>query len=184
MAWTAPRTWVPGELVDAAGMNEQVRDNFNYLDGLSMGAYTVQHRVSLYRTSAVSIANATYTSIIWQAQELDPNGMWGSGANITVQSGGAGVWIGGFNTTWSGHASMLPIATVAINGVYLPTMTRNASNYDTAWRRHCFFGARVLAVSDIITCVVRQQAGAAYNLNGTATSHGETTACWFMKVSD
>ncbi len=31
MAWTAPRTWVAGETVDEDMMNEQVRDNGNYL---------------------------------------------------------------------------------------------------------------------------------------------------------
>lgn len=29
MAWTAPRTWTTGEIVTAAQMNEQVRDNLN-----------------------------------------------------------------------------------------------------------------------------------------------------------
>ena len=31
MAWTAPRTWVTGELVTAAMMNTHVRDNLDYL---------------------------------------------------------------------------------------------------------------------------------------------------------
>lgn len=31
MAWTAPRTWVTGELVTASLMNTHVRDNLNYL---------------------------------------------------------------------------------------------------------------------------------------------------------
>jgi len=31
MAWTVPRTWVPGELVTASMMNTQIRDNLTYL---------------------------------------------------------------------------------------------------------------------------------------------------------
>lgn len=31
MAWTTPRTWVPGELVTASMMNIHVRDNLNFL---------------------------------------------------------------------------------------------------------------------------------------------------------
>lgn len=31
MAWTSPRTWADGEVVNAQMMNEQVRDNLNYL---------------------------------------------------------------------------------------------------------------------------------------------------------
>jgi hypothetical protein len=33
MAWTAPRTWVTGEVVTAPIMNTHVRDNFNALSG-------------------------------------------------------------------------------------------------------------------------------------------------------
>lgn len=33
MAWSAPRTWSPGELVTAALMNAHVRDNMNALAG-------------------------------------------------------------------------------------------------------------------------------------------------------
>ena len=31
MAWTAPRTWSTGEIVTAAQLNEQIRDNMNML---------------------------------------------------------------------------------------------------------------------------------------------------------
>jgi len=31
MGWTSPRTWVTGEIVTAAMLNEQLRDNFLYL---------------------------------------------------------------------------------------------------------------------------------------------------------
>lgn len=33
MAWTAPRTWSPGETVTATLMNSHVRDNFNAVSG-------------------------------------------------------------------------------------------------------------------------------------------------------
>jgi len=31
MAWTAPRSWAQGQLVEAADLNEQVRDNLAHL---------------------------------------------------------------------------------------------------------------------------------------------------------
>ncbi len=34
MAWTAPRTWVAGEIVTASIVNSAIRDNFRYLKGL------------------------------------------------------------------------------------------------------------------------------------------------------
>ena len=33
MAWTTPRTWIAGEVVTAALLNAQVRDNLTYLKG-------------------------------------------------------------------------------------------------------------------------------------------------------
>jgi hypothetical protein len=33
MAWTAPRSWIVGELVTAAVLNTHVRDNFTYVKG-------------------------------------------------------------------------------------------------------------------------------------------------------
>lgn len=40
MGWTAPRTWVPGELETAVIFNAHVRDNLNYLKG-NAGAVTI-----------------------------------------------------------------------------------------------------------------------------------------------
>jgi len=33
MGWTSPRTWVAGSVLTAGQLNEQVRDNLNYLKG-------------------------------------------------------------------------------------------------------------------------------------------------------
>lgn len=38
MAWTAPRTWVTSEIVTAAQLNEQIRDNSLYLVGIADNA--------------------------------------------------------------------------------------------------------------------------------------------------
>ena len=43
MAWTAPRTWVVGELVTAAIMNTHIRDNQIYLKTQTDLLYTVTH---------------------------------------------------------------------------------------------------------------------------------------------
>lgn len=41
MAWTAPRTWTPGETVTASLMNAHVRDNLNTLAVFSRGGTIV-----------------------------------------------------------------------------------------------------------------------------------------------
>ena len=49
MGWTAPRTWVAGEIVTAALMNAHVRDNTRYLKGLD-GVPTIESGVIIDNT--------------------------------------------------------------------------------------------------------------------------------------
>lgn len=52
MAWTIPRTWTAGEMVDAAVMNAHVRDNFK--------ALVPQHA---FVTTSQTTASTTYTDL-------------------------------------------------------------------------------------------------------------------------
>lgn len=54
MAWTAPRTWVVGEIVTASLMNTDIRDNLNYLKGVS-GTISLD--------SGISVAGAGYFGV-------------------------------------------------------------------------------------------------------------------------
>jgi hypothetical protein len=45
MAWTAPSTWTVGQLVTAATMNTNIRDNLNYLKG-NAGAVTISDELT------------------------------------------------------------------------------------------------------------------------------------------
>ena len=62
MAWTAPRTWVTGELVTASIMNAHIRDNFNYLfssnGGQAFNSATLATSSTVY-TNLGSIAAST-----------------------------------------------------------------------------------------------------------------------------
>jgi len=49
MGWTAPRTWVAGEIVTAALMNAHVRDNTRYLKGLD-GVPTIESGLTIDNT--------------------------------------------------------------------------------------------------------------------------------------
>lgn len=63
MAWTTPRTWVTNELVTAAMMNEQLRDNLDYL--LTPAAWALQ-ATGAYATTSASYSNvdAALTQVI------------------------------------------------------------------------------------------------------------------------
>lgn len=66
MAWTTPRTWATNELVTAAMMNEQLRDNLNYLLNpnsfyvASTGTYTTTSTSPVLVNAALAQAMTTY----------------------------------------------------------------------------------------------------------------------------
>lgn len=64
MAWTTPLTWTAGSVVSAASLNEQVRDNFNYL--LSRPRQAIKRTAaSNYETTSTTFTpiDATHLSI-------------------------------------------------------------------------------------------------------------------------
>lgn len=63
MAWTTPRTWTVGEVVTAAQMNEQLRDNLNYLKSRT----DVADYAYILRTfaSTVTVSNTTNETTVW-----------------------------------------------------------------------------------------------------------------------
>lgn len=58
MAWVTPRTWTIGELVDAAGLNEQLRDNLGVLK-LAVNDAGKIHALSSTYLADLSGANLT-----------------------------------------------------------------------------------------------------------------------------
>lgn len=73
MTWTTPRNWSTGELVTAADLNSQVRDNLNYLN-TNVNAVTsnlayLQHRVNhpipaaVVGTAGYDITSSTFTTV-------------------------------------------------------------------------------------------------------------------------
>lgn len=71
MAWVAPRTWVAGETLTAALMNEQVRDNWNAafpvgsLHWRMQAATTSETAIEgfVLECNAVSVLRATYSAL-------------------------------------------------------------------------------------------------------------------------
>lgn len=65
MAWTAARTWVTGEVTTAAQLNEQIRDNENYLkDAVEARTIRVVTTVDFDDGSPVLLLAAPENSII------------------------------------------------------------------------------------------------------------------------
>jgi hypothetical protein len=58
MPWTTPRNWVTGDLVTAALLNQQWRDNINEL--------RYGHRIVADATARAAITDAASGLMIWQ----------------------------------------------------------------------------------------------------------------------
>src|SRR3990172_221146 len=63
MAWTAPRTWVTGEVVTAVLLNTHVRDNLIYLKG-GAGTTTFDDAVSITKTTGNTLVVDTSTLVV------------------------------------------------------------------------------------------------------------------------
>lgn len=84
MAWTAPRTWVPGETVTASLMNAHVRDNLNTLAVFSRGGIYVN---PLGITAAINII-AWYATVACTVTNVRGYRVGGTGATINARKNG------------------------------------------------------------------------------------------------
>jgi hypothetical protein len=105
MAWTTPITWTAGALVTKAQMDEQVRDNMNYL-------FNVTHDWIIANDTRSSGTNGGgATSGAWRTRTLntlasDDGGRASLGSNqLTLE---AGTYIGWINAPVSSGSSVAP----------------------------------------------------------------------------
>ncbi len=76
MSWTTPHTWVNGEALEEDIMNEQIRDNFNFLKDRPSDSYELNE-----------VAN--YTTDLTTFDDVDPTNL-----ALTITTEGGDVWIG------------------------------------------------------------------------------------------
>ena len=92
MAWTAPQTWVTGQIVTAADMNTDIRDNVGYLGGLkrngtvlsSLGASSEllgNYGCRAYNTSNITASNTTWTNLTFNTESWDSGTIHDIGSN-------------------------------------------------------------------------------------------------------
>lgn len=96
MAWTAPRTWVTGEIVTAAIMNTHVRDNLLHIKTVGNLVYFEEALASANLTLSTTAADVTgathtYTTSITNAKYV----AWGV-AQFQVSTASSGVNLRGY----------------------------------------------------------------------------------------
>lgn len=114
MAFTAPRTWVSGEIVTAANMNTHVRDNFKAAAGAD------QARCRVYNSAVQSIPNNATTAVTFDSEQSDVQAMHSTVSNtsrITVPASWGGQYLIGSQINWAGVAGYIFAANIRINNV-------------------------------------------------------------------
>jgi len=110
MAYTAPRTWVTGELVTAALLNTHLRDNVSFLANIPI--------CRLSRSTALSLPDNAQTNVTWDVEHIDTDNMHSTVTNtgrITFNT--AGVYAIGFAIEIAPAADyVLTYAAIFLNG--------------------------------------------------------------------
>lgn len=85
MAWTAPRTWVAGEVVTAALLNTHVRDNLSYLKDLAVATPTLGSNVVTAGEGSESYRKGDTVTLAVYVQAAGP--VAAGGTLLTVADG-------------------------------------------------------------------------------------------------
>lgn len=96
--WTAPKTWVVGELVTAALLNAHMRDNLEFLKTPPTALYTLNES-SDYNTTSTSYVNVDNTKLA-----------------LTITTAGGDVFIG-FSGSITASGSLNAFFDIEIDGV-------------------------------------------------------------------
>ena len=160
MAWTTPITFTTGNVLTAAQMNTNVRDNTNYLFDQPMALVTNSANISIPNTTVTSpnIATTVYSS---------PGITIGAGVFTPTIAGAYQAWANG---TWAGsavgqrEAGLLTGVFLLADDLQAGSGSRNTFNLNA-------MSTKVMNGStDTIILQVAQTSGGALNLLGTATA--------------
>lgn len=171
MAWTAPATWVTGEVVTAAKLNEQVRDNMSALRSASVA------QVGTVATTAIT--TSTWTSISFAFEVYDTDGIWTAGSPTRLAPTVAGFYRVSGSVNWASDATLTGSreARISFNGASTlvqdtrPAMNNTQSNQVS--RLYYFNGS-----TDYAELQCWQSKGSNHNLSAAGA------ATWFDIVRE
>jgi hypothetical protein len=105
MAWTAPRTWIAGELVTASIGNAHWRDNL-----LALRASPDQH-CDVYNSTTQAITVGAAAALTFDSERTDTNAMHSTSADtsrVTIQTNKGGTyWVHGRAKRTTGAGTVL-----------------------------------------------------------------------------
>jgi hypothetical protein len=158
MPWTTPETAVAGNVLTAAYLNTNVRDNTSFL--------FTPPSVRVHRTSNLT-GYSSDAAITWSAEEWDTDGMWSSGSTITIQT--AGLYLINFAGRAGGSATISRIQPHVKNAGSALSATDYVVTDSGTFSQFNLSIVRKLAAGATITATVVFVGGSAYAITGDAT---------------
>jgi hypothetical protein len=88
MAWTTPRTWVATNILAAAQLNTDIRDNENFL--------RTAHACRVYKSATQTVASGNTDVVSFNTEDYDTDTLHDNATNnsrITIPTGFGGYWL-------------------------------------------------------------------------------------------
>ena len=148
-------TWTSGQTVTAAQMN----------------SYTNNCSASIYRTSALAIANASDVVVTWSTSEFDTDTCWAAGSNDRLTIKTAGIYVVSATIAWASNGTGERISWIQKNGSSSDRwgMVRQGA-WSTGETMYNVVSIMSLVVNDYVQVGVYQASGGNLNLNGSGTA--------------
>ena len=179
MAYSTPSTFVAGNVLTAAQLNTNLRDNIAWMA-------TDSPACRAYNNANISISNAAAapgTAITLNSERFDNAAIHDTGSNtsrLTVPSGAGGKYIMGCGGSWAASAggnyrqTRIELNAAATN-IGIDTRDGSAGHLsESAW---CTVYA--LAAADYVELYARQDSGGALNFIVQSNSSPEFWMFWF-----
>lgn len=176
MALTAYRTWVTGEVVTATNMNEQVRDNGNWLADAHLCKLTLNAAAATTSGTVHTLGGGTNALGTWDEGE-DTDAFHDTVTNpsrITVPTGLAGIYDVLGQAQFDTSASQRRAILINKNGTLVGETNLSATRHHdgtggSIWFAQCPVFVR-MAATDYLEMQVFQNSGAGLNINGGVTT--------------
>jgi hypothetical protein len=102
MAWTTPSTWTTGQVVTAADLNAQIRDNMTFVHAT--------HGGRLHEAAALSQTNSgSFQLVTWDTVTFDTEGAGvvadTTNRRLNIPTGYSGYWFVTAHVEWTGNAT-------------------------------------------------------------------------------
>lgn len=169
MAWSAPRTWVVGELVTANMMNTFIRDN-------QIQLYDGMPAARVYNTGVQSIPDSADTALLFPSERFDTEAIHDTVSNtsrLTCKTAGKYLIIG--DVGFAANAAGLRDTKIRLTGATLIAVHRHQVDAGVGAQVHVASVSTLydIAVDDYVELVVFQSSGGALNTSVAANAYPE-----------